>query len=84
MGPKLVRMSSEPKSPESEVLEHQEIQRSLRRLDRSTSWFWWNTITVFILLLAAVAAVSLPQLLERYALPPPIVVHSVYRQTANP
>ena len=69
MGPKLVRMSSQLHSPESEVLEHQEIQRSLRRLDRSTSWFWWNAITVFVLLLAALAAVSLPEMLERYALP---------------
>ncbi|MGD1098650.1 MAG: diguanylate cyclase, partial [Bryobacteraceae bacterium] len=55
--------------PEAEIAEPQEIRQSLIRLDRSTSWFRWNTIVVLILLLAALAALSAPELLGRYALP---------------
>src|SRR5579864_2220580 len=56
-------MSDEPKRPEPEVTDPNEIRQSLRRLDRSTSWFWWNTIVVLGLLFAAVVVLSVPRLL---------------------
>jgi diguanylate cyclase (GGDEF)-like protein len=55
--------------PEPEVTDHQGIRQSLRHLDRSTSWFWWNTIVVIVLVLAALVALSFPMLLGSDALP---------------
>ena len=40
-----------------------EIRKNLRRLDRKDSWYWWNAILVIMLLLAAIAVLSLPKLL---------------------
>jgi diguanylate cyclase (GGDEF)-like protein len=60
-------MISNSEQPEPEIADSQEIRRRLIRLDRSTSWFWWNAVVVSILLLAAFAALSPPELLGRYA-----------------
>ena len=61
-------MISNSKLPEPESPDPEEIRQSLRRLDRSTSWFWWNTIVGLILPLGALAALSAPELLGRYVL----------------
>jgi diguanylate cyclase (GGDEF)-like protein len=65
----LLTMIDNSERPESETADPQEIRRSLIRLDRSTSWFWWNTIVALILLFVALAALSAPELLGRYTLP---------------
>jgi diguanylate cyclase (GGDEF)-like protein len=65
--------------PEPEITDPQEIGQSLRRLDRSTSWFWWNTILTLILLLAAAAVLSSPELLGRYRLPQQLDVTVIVR-----
>ena len=49
---------------EPEITDHREIEESLRLLDQTTSWFRWNTIVMIILVLAAIAEVSKPQLVE--------------------
>src|ERR1700722_19094307 len=51
-------MSDPAKRPEPDTGDPQEIRQSLRLLDRSTSWFWWNTIIGLILLLAALGELS--------------------------
>ena len=56
-------MISNSERPEQEIADPQEIRQSLVNLDRSTSWFRWNTIGVLALLLAAFVALSLSQLL---------------------
>ena len=61
-------MISDAKRPVTEITDHQEIQQSLRRLDRSASWFWWNTVLVIVLLLVTLGALSPLKLLEQYAL----------------
>jgi diguanylate cyclase (GGDEF)-like protein len=66
MYPTLLTMISNSERPEQEIADPQEIRQSLTRLDRSTSWFRWNTIGVLILLFAALVALSLPELLGRY------------------
>ena len=40
-----------------------EIQHSLRVLDRKDWWHWWNTVLVIMLLMGAIAALSLPKIL---------------------
>lgn len=62
-------MIDNSKRPESEITDPLEIRESLRCLDRSTSYFWWNTIVMLILLLAAMVALSAPKLLGRNTLP---------------
>ena len=62
-------MIDNSKRPESEITDPLEIRESLRCLDRSTSYFWWNTIVMLILLLAAMVALSAPELLGRDTLP---------------
>jgi diguanylate cyclase (GGDEF)-like protein len=61
-------MSNESKQPEPEITDHSEIRKSLNRLDRSTSWFWWNTIVVIVLLVAALVAIDPAELVARFAL----------------
>jgi len=62
-------MTSNPERPEQEIVNPQEIanpqeiRQSLVSLDRSTSWFRWNTIVVSALLLAAFLALALSQFL---------------------
>jgi diguanylate cyclase (GGDEF)-like protein len=63
-------MIGNSKELESEITDPEKIRQSLRRLDRSTSWFWWNTIGLLILLAAALLALSLPEVLGGSALPP--------------
>ena len=79
MGPSLLTMISNSDRPEPEITDPQEIRQSLRRLNRSTSWFWWNTILVLILLVAALAALSSPELLGRYPLPKQLDVTVIVR-----
>ena len=55
-------MSNDSNQPESELINHREIQESLRLLDRTISWFWWTTIALIILLMIAMATVLQPQL----------------------
>ena len=62
-------MNNDSKPTEPEITDHQEIEQSLRLLDRTTSWFWWNTIVMILLVLAAMAEFFEPQLAE-LALPP--------------
>jgi len=40
-----------------------EIKKSLRRLDRKDSWYWWNAVLVIMLLTGAIVVLSLPKLL---------------------
>jgi len=56
-------MTSDLKRPDQETTDTQEIRQSLRLLDRSTTWFRWNTIVVLGLLVAALVALSAPELL---------------------
>ena len=65
----LLSMISNSERREAPTADPQEIRQSLIRLDRSTSWFRWNTILVLILLFAALAALSVPELLGGEALP---------------
>lgn len=64
VGLTLEAMNNEPMPLEPGVAEHQEIQESLRRLDRSTVWFRWNTILMIIFLLTALAVLTLPSLVN--------------------
>src|ERR1700730_204237 len=41
-----------------------EIRQSLRVLDRRNWWHWWNTVLVIMLLMGAIAALSLPSILS--------------------
>jgi len=43
-----------------------EIKKSLRRLDRKDSWYWWNATLVIILLTGAIVVLSLPRLLPEH------------------
>jgi diguanylate cyclase (GGDEF)-like protein len=54
-------MNNESKSTEPEFLDHQEIEQNIGLLDRTTSWFWWNTIGMSVLLFIALVALCLPQ-----------------------
>jgi diguanylate cyclase (GGDEF)-like protein len=65
----LVAMTNEPNPLEPDVTDHQEIQQSLKRLDRSTSWFKWNTVLMIGLLVAALAVLIVPELLGQNGLP---------------
>ena len=65
----LIGMNNDPNPMEPAVADHQEIQQSLKRLDRSTSWFKWNTILMILLLAAALAVLVVPELLGRNGLP---------------
>src|SRR5216684_4125514 len=40
-----------------------EIKKSLRRLDRKDSWYWWNAVLVIMLLMGAIVVLSLPKIL---------------------
>jgi diguanylate cyclase (GGDEF)-like protein len=40
------------------------IRRNLRVLDRKNWWHWWNTVLVIMLLMGAVATLSLPEILS--------------------
>jgi len=40
-----------------------EIKKSLRRLDRKDSWYWWNAVLVITLLMGAIVVLSLPKIL---------------------
>lgn len=64
-------MSNDLNQSETELINHREIQDSLRLLDRTISWFWWTTIVMIILLVVAMAALLQPQLAS-YALPRPL------------
>ena len=55
-------MPSDSKLHEPESTDPEEIQKSLHNLDRSTSWFWWNTTLGLILILAALVEISVPDL----------------------
>ena len=54
-------MPSNSKPHELEASDPAEMQQSLRLLDRSTSWFWWNTLVGLILLTAALVVLSAPE-----------------------
>jgi diguanylate cyclase (GGDEF)-like protein len=69
MGLTLVAMTKDPNPAEPDVADHQEIQQSLKRLDRITSWFKWNTTLMIVLLLAALAVLVVPEVLGRNGLP---------------
>lgn len=62
-----MRNDSNPKEQDFAV--HQEIQQSIRRLNRITSWIRQNTILTMILLSAALAILSVPTFLGRNGLP---------------
>ena len=62
-------MNNEANPLEPDVTDHQEIQQSLKRLDRSTSWFKWNTILMILLLAAALAVLVVPEVLGQNGLP---------------
>jgi diguanylate cyclase (GGDEF)-like protein len=64
----LLTMPSKSKPPELNTTDPGEMRQSLRLLDRSTSWFWWNTLIGLILLTAALVVLSSPEMLTRYAL----------------
>jgi diguanylate cyclase (GGDEF)-like protein len=54
---------------EPDIANHQEIQQSIRRLNRIASWFGQNTILTMVLLSAALAVLSVPTFLGRNGLP---------------
>ena len=60
-------MNSDAERPEPEIADPQEIRQSLVRLDRSTSWFRWNTVGGLTLLFAALVMLSWPNALGHYA-----------------
>src|SRR5579864_5867760 len=62
-------MTNNPNSREQGIAEHQEIERSIRRLNRITDWFRQNTILTMMLLSAALAVLSVPAFLGRGSLP---------------
>jgi hypothetical protein len=62
-------MSNDSKQRDPEITAHQKIQQSLRLLDRTISWFRWNTIVMGILLLAVLAMLSAQQLAGWFAIP---------------
>jgi diguanylate cyclase (GGDEF)-like protein len=62
-------MTNAPNPREQDIADHQEIQQSIRRLNRITAWFRHNTILTMILLSAALAVLSVPAFLGRDALP---------------
>ena len=65
----LVAMRNDPNPREQDFANHQEIQRSIRRLNRITSWFRQNAILTMILLLTALAGLAVPAFLGRNRLP---------------
>jgi diguanylate cyclase (GGDEF)-like protein len=42
----------------------QAIRQSLKRLDRSNLWFWWNTVVAIVLITATITVLSFPMLLH--------------------
>jgi len=72
-------MASNPNSLEPTITDPEEIQQSVRQLDRSTSWFWWNSIMLLILLSATWAALSPPEFLVHYALSQQLDLNSIGR-----
>ena len=60
-------MSNDLNPSDSEMINHRDIQESLRLLDRTISWFWWTTVFLIILLMVAMTALLQPQLAS-YAL----------------
>ncbi len=69
MGLTLVAMTNDPNPIEPDVADHQEIQQSLKRLDRITTWFKWNTTLMIVLLLAALSVLVVPEVLGSNGLP---------------
>jgi diguanylate cyclase (GGDEF)-like protein len=57
-------MNSNSMPTEPEITDHQEIEESLRLLDRTTSWFRWNTIAVIVLVFAMAAEFFEPQQMQ--------------------
>jgi diguanylate cyclase (GGDEF)-like protein len=49
---------------EPEFAGQQAIRQSLKRLDRSNLWFWWNTVVAIGLLTVTITVLSFPKLLE--------------------
>src|SRR5690348_18434448 len=64
-------MNNESKPPEPEFIDHQEIEQNIGLLDRTTSWFWWNTVGMSILLFVALVALCVPHSPESDA---PVIV----------
>ena len=60
----LAAMTNDPNSREQDIADHQEIQQSIRRLNRIMAWFRQNTILTMILLAAALAVLLEPALLR--------------------
>jgi diguanylate cyclase (GGDEF)-like protein len=58
-------MANEPNSREQDIADHQEIQQSIRRLNRITSWLRQNTILTMVLQIAALAVLCVPVILGR-------------------
>ncbi len=57
-------MKSDSMPTEPGITDHQEIEESLRLLDRTTSWFWWNTIAIVVLVFAMTAEFFEPRLMQ--------------------
>jgi diguanylate cyclase (GGDEF)-like protein len=66
--PGLPAMRNDMNQSDSEMINHQEIQESLRLLDHTISWFWWTTIVMIVVLVVTMTAILQPQLAS-YALP---------------
>ncbi|HXN64586.1 MAG TPA: GGDEF domain-containing protein [Candidatus Acidoferrales bacterium] len=49
---------------EPEFAGQQAIRQSLKRLDRSTLWFWWNTVVAIGLLATTITIALFPRLLQ--------------------
>ena len=55
-------ITSPPPSAEDDTQTF-EIKKTLRRLDRKDSWYWWNAVLVIVLLMGAIVVLTLPRLL---------------------
>jgi hypothetical protein len=52
-------IASLPPLPENDT-QTLEIKKTLRRLDRKDSWYWWNAVLVIMLLMGAIVVLTLP------------------------
>jgi diguanylate cyclase (GGDEF)-like protein len=62
-------MRNEPNPKEQDIADHQEIQLSIRRLNRITAWLGQNTILTMLLLSTALVVLSVPAFSGRASLP---------------
>ena len=71
-------MNNASNSPEPEVIDHREVQESLRLLDGTTLLLWWSIAATIALLVVAMALVLQPELALR-ALPRQLGVYGLLR-----